>query len=96
MIPTPHNSAKKEDISKIVLMPGDPIRAKYIADNFLENSQIINNIRNMTSYTGYYKGKMVTVFSSGMGMPSIGIYAYELFKFYDVDKIIRIGTCRSI
>lgn len=92
---TPHNEAKKEDISKIVLMPGDPLRAKYIADNFLENAKLVNSVRNMLSYTGYYKGKRITVFPSGMGMPSAGIYSYELFKFYDVENIIRIGTCGS-
>lgn len=90
---TPHNEAKKEDISDIVLMPGDPLRAKYIADNFMENTKVINTVRNMLGYTGYYKGKRITVFASGMGMPSIGIYAYELFKFYDVKSIIRIGSC---
>ena len=90
---TPHNEAKKEDISDIVLMPGDPLRAKYIADNFMEDTKVINNVRNMLGYTGYYKGRRITVFASGMGMPSIGIYAYELFKFYDVKYIIRIGSC---
>ena len=90
---TPHNEAKKEDIAKIVLMPGDPLRAKYIADNFLENPKLINSVRNMFGYTGTYKAKEITVFSSGMGMPSMGIYCYELYKFYDVDTIIRIGTC---
>ncbi len=90
---TPHNEAKLEDISKIVLMPGDPLRAKYIADNFLENARLINSVRNMFGYTGTYKGKEITVFASGMGMPSIGIYSYELYKFYNVDTIIRIGSC---
>ena len=90
---TPHNEAKKEDIAKIVLMPGDPLRAKYIADNFLENPKLINSVRNMFGYTGTYKAKEITVFSSGMGMPSMGIYSYELFKFYGVEKIIRIGSC---
>lgn len=90
---TPHNEAKKEDISDIVLMPGDPLRAKYIADNFLSNSKLINSIRNMFGYTGYYKDRKITVFASGMGMPSMGIYAYELYKFYDVDTIIRLGSC---
>lgn len=88
-----HCNAKKEDIAKTVLMPGDPLRAKYIADNFLENAQLVNTVRNMFAYTGTYKGKEVTVFSSGMGMPSMGIYSYELFKFYDVENIIRIGSC---
>ena len=90
---TPHNEAKKEDIADIVLMPGDPLRAKYIADNFMENAKLINSVRNMFGYTGYYKGKRITVFASGMGMPSMGIYAYELYKFYDVKNIIRLGSC---
>ena len=88
-----HCNAKKEDIEKTVIMPGDPLRAKYIAENFLENPRLVNTVRNMLAYTGTYKGKPVTVFSSGMGMPSMGIYSYELFKFYDVEKIIRIGSC---
>ncbi len=88
-----HCNAKKEDIAKTVLMPGDPLRAKYIAENFLENARLVNTVRNMLAYTGTYKGKEVTVFSSGMGMPSMGIYSYELFKFYDVERIIRIGSC---
>ena len=88
-----HCNAKKEDIKKTVLMPGDPLRAKYIAENFLENPKLVNSVRNMLAYTGTYKGKPVTVFSSGMGMPSMGIYSYELFKFYDVENIIRIGSC---
>ena len=90
---TPHNEAKKEDIAKIVLMPGDPLRAKYIADTFLNDVKLVNSVRNMLGYTGTYKGKKLTVFASGMGMPSIGIYSYELYKFYDVDTIIRIGSC---
>lgn len=90
---TPHNNAKLEDISNIVLMPGDPLRAKYIAENFLNNAKLINSVRNMFGYTGTYKGKKITVFASGMGMPSIGIYSYELFKYYNVDTIIRIGSC---
>ena len=90
---TPHNEAKKEDIASTVLMPGDPLRAKYIAENFLEDIKVVNTVRNMLGYTGYYKGKRITVFASGMGMPSIGIYAYELYKFYDVKNIIRIGSC---
>ncbi len=90
---TPHNEAQKDDIAKVVLMPGDPLRAKYIADNFMENVKLVNSVRNMFGYTGTYKGKKITVFASGMGMPSIGIYSYELFKFYDVDFIIRIGSC---
>ena len=91
-----HIESKKEDIADIVVMSGDPLRAKYIAENFLEDYKLVNSVRNMYAYTGYYKGKMVTVFSSGMGIPSVGIYAYELFKFYDVKKIIRIGTCGTI
>ena len=90
---TPHINSKKEDISNIVLMPGDPLRAKYIAENFLENSKLVNSVRNIFAYTGFYKNKRITVFASGMGMPSIGIYSYELYKFYDVDTIIRIGSC---
>ena len=89
---TPHIEAEKEDIAKVVLMPGDPLRAKYIAENFLENCKLINKVRNMYGYTGYYKGHKITVFASGMGMPSMGIYSYELFNFYDVDIIIRIGS----
>ncbi len=90
-----HCNAKKEDIKSVVLMPGDPLRAKYIAENFLENAKLVNNVRNMLAYTGSYKGTEITVFSSGMGMPSMGIYCYELYKFYDVDTIIRIGSCGS-
>ena len=90
---TPHISSKKEEIAKTVLCPGDPLRAKYIAENFLENVKLVNSVRNMFAYTGTYKGKEITVFASGMGMPSMGIYCYELYKFYDVDTIIRIGSC---
>ena len=90
---TPHNTAKKEDIAKVVLMPGDPLRAKYIAENFLENIKLVNSVRGMFAYTGEYKGRPVTVMGHGMGNPSMGIYSYELFKFYDVDTIIRIGSC---
>lgn len=92
---TPHIGCEKGDIAKTVIMPGDPLRAKYIAQNFLKDYKVVNKIRNMLAYTGTYKGKEVTVFSSGMGIPSIGIYSYELFKFYDVEKIVRIGTCGS-
>ena len=92
---TPHIEAKKEDIAKVVLMPGDPLRAKHIAENYLEDYKIINTVRNMLGYTGFYKGKKITIMSSGMGIPSMGIYSYELFKFYDVDKIIRIGSAGS-
>lgn len=90
---TPHNEANIGDIAKTVIMPGDPLRAKYIAENFLENAVLVNSVRAMYAYTGYYHGTRVTVMASGMGMPSMGIYSYELFKFYDVEKIIRIGSC---
>ncbi|MBR0474698.1 MAG: purine-nucleoside phosphorylase, partial [Erysipelotrichaceae bacterium] len=89
---TPHNSANKGDIAKIVLMPGDPLRAKFVAETYLENPVEFNHVRGMLGYTGTYKGHKVSVMGSGMGMPSIGIYSYELYKFYDVDAIIRIGT----
>ena len=92
---TPHIESKLEDIAEVVLMPGDPLRAKYIAENFLTDYKLINTVRNMFWYTGYYKGRRVTVFASGMGVPSIGIYSYELYKFYHVEKIIRIGTSGS-
>lgn len=92
---TPHNSAKENAFAKTVLMPGDPLRAKYIAENFLEDVELVTSVRNMFGYTGYYKGKKVSVMGSGMGMPSIGIYATELFKFYGVEKIIRVGSCGS-
>ncbi len=92
---TAHIESKLEDIAPVVLMPGDPLRAKYIAENFLDNAKLINKVRNMFGYTGTYKGKKVTVFASGMGIPSIGIYSYELYNFYNVEKIIRIGTCGS-
>lgn len=95
-IPTPHIEAKKDQIAKSVLMPGDPLRAKYIAETFLENAECVNKVRNMLAYTGEYKGKKVTVFGGGMGMPSVGIYSYELFQFYDVEQIIRIGTAGSL
>lgn len=88
-----HINAQKEDISDVVIFPGDPLRAKYIANNFLENAKEVTNVRNMLGFTGTYKGKKVTVMGHGMGMPSCGIYAFELFYFYNVQKIIRIGTC---
>lgn len=91
-MPTPHIESNPNDIASIVIMPGDPNRAKYIADNYLENVKLINQIRGMDAYTGYYQNKKITVFPSGMGIPSIGIYAYELFNNYNVDYIIRIGT----
>lgn len=90
---TVHIESKKEDIANIVLMPGDPKRAQYIADKFLTDVRLVNSVRGMTAYTGYYKNKRVTVFPSGMGNPSMGIYSYELLNEYDVDYIIRIGSC---
>ena len=95
-IPTPHNNAKKGDIAQKVLMPGDPLRAKYIAETYLENPVCFNTVRNVLGYTGTYKGQEVSVMASGMGMPSIGIYSYELYNFYDVDKIIRIGSAGAL
>ena len=90
---TPHIQPNGTKIAKTVLMPGDPLRAKYIADNFLENVEQFNEVRNMFGYTGTYKGKEISVMGSGMGIPSIGIYSYELYNFFDVDTIIRIGSC---
>lgn len=95
-VPTPHNSAKLGDIAKTVLMPGDPLRAKFIAETFLENVKCFNTVRNMLGFTGIYNGKEVSVMGGGMGIPSIGIYSYELFKFYEVDNIIRIGTAGGL
>ncbi|MBE5940035.1 MAG: purine-nucleoside phosphorylase [Lachnospiraceae bacterium] len=92
---TPHNEAKTGDIAKTVLMPGDPLRAKFIAETFLENPVLFNDVRNMFGYTGTYKGKQVSVMGSGMGMPSIGIYSYELYNVYGVENIIRIGSAGS-
>lgn len=89
---TPHINAKKEEIAKTVIMPGDPLRAKHIAESFLTDYKLVNTVRNMYAYTGYYNGKQVTVMGSGMGIPSMGIYSYELYKFYDVENIIRVGT----
>lgn len=94
-VPTPHITAKLGDFADTVLMPGDPLRAKFIAENFLEDAVLVNNVRGVNGYTGYYKGKRVSVMASGMGQPSIGIYSYELFNFYDVKTIIRIGSCGS-
>ena len=91
-IPTPHNGAKEGEIAKTVLMPGDPLRAKYIADTYLEDAVCFNTVRNMLGYTGTYQGKKVSVMGGGMGIPSIGIYSYELYHFYDVENIIRIGS----
>ena len=95
-IPTPHNSAAAGDFAKTVLMPGDPLRAKYIADTYLEHPRQVTAVRNMFGYTGTYKGKEISVMGSGMGIPSIGIYSYELFHFYDVDSIIRIGSAGGL
>ena len=92
---TPHIEAKKSEIAKTVLMPGDPLRAKYIAENFLQDYKLVNKVRNIYAYTGKYKGKEITVMASGMGIPSMGIYAYELYKVYEVENIIRIGSCGS-
>ncbi len=93
MIPTPHITAKAGDFAKTVLMPGDPLRAKFIAETYLEDAVLVNNVRGICGYTGTYHGKRVSVMASGMGQPSIGIYSYELFNFYDVDNIIRVGSC---
>ena len=90
--PTPHINATPEDFAKTVLMPGDPLRAKFIAENFLTDAKLINNVRGIHGYTGTYKGTPVSVMASGMGMPSIGIYSYELFNFFGVDNIIRVGS----
>ena len=94
--PTPHINAQPGDFAKTVLMPGDPLRSKFIAENFLEDPVLVNNVRGVQGYTGTYKGKKVSVMASGMGQPAIGIYSYELFAFYDVENIIRIGSCGSI
>ncbi|MBO7474196.1 MAG: purine-nucleoside phosphorylase [Ruminococcus sp.] len=95
-MPTPHNNAKDRDIAKTVLMPGDPLRAKYIAENYLENYVCYNEVRGMLGFTGTYKGVPVSVQGSGMGMPSIGIYSWELFNSYGVENIIRVGTAGSV
>lgn len=94
-VPTPHISAKRGDFAETVLMPGDPLRAKFIAENFLTDAVLVNNVRGINGYTGYYKGKRVSVMASGMGQPSIGIYSYELYNFYGVKNIIRVGSCGS-
>jgi purine-nucleoside phosphorylase len=96
MIPTPHITAKAGDFAKTVLMPGDPLRSKFIAETYLQDAQLVNNVRGVQGYTGYYKGKLVSVMASGMGMPSIGIYSYELFNFYGVENILRIGSAGMI
>ena len=90
---TPHNNANKGDFAKTVIMPGDPLRAKYIVENFFDDYKLVNDVRGMFAYTGTYKGKTLSVMAHGMGMPSVGIYSYELYKFYDVENIIRIGSC---
>ena len=95
-IPTAHNNAIANDFAKTVLMPGDPLRAKYIAETYLENPRQVTAVRNMFGYTGTYKGKEISVMGGGMGMPSIGIYSYELFNFYGVDQIIRIGSAGAL
>ena len=95
-IPTPHISAKKEDIAKTVLMPGDPLRAKFIAETFLESPVLVNNVRGVQGHTGTWKGVPVSVMASGMGIPAIGIYSWELYNFYDVDNIIRIGSAGAM
>ena len=93
---TPHNSAKPGDFGQTVLMPGDPLRAQFIAETFFENAQLVNNVRGVQGYTGTYKGTKVSVMASGMGMPSIGIYSWELFNFYDVQNIIRVGSTGAL
>jgi len=95
-IPTPHNGAKAGEIAKTVLMPGDPLRAKFIAETYLTDVTCFNTVRNMLGYTGTYNGKQVSVMGGGMGIPSVGIYSYELFNFYDVENIIRIGSAGGI
>ena len=96
LYPTPHINATPEDIAKTVLMPGDPLRAKFIAEKFLENPVLFNNVRGIQGYTGTYKGHRVSVMASGMGIPSIGIYSYELFNFFGVENIMRIGSAGSM
>lgn len=95
-IPTPHISAKYGDFAETVLMPGDPLRSKFIAETFLDNAVLVNNVRGIQGYTGFYKGKRVSVMASGMGMPSMGIYSFELFNFYDVQNIIRVGSAGAL
>ena len=95
-IPTPHITAKENDFAKTVLMPGDPLRAKFIAENFLESPRVVNDVRGMFAYTGTYNGKPVSIMGSGMGCPSMGIYSYELFNFYGVENIIRIGSAGAV
>ena len=93
---TPHINASPEDFAKTVLMPGDPLRSKFVAENFLDGAKLINNVRGVQGYTGFYKGTAVSVMASGMGMPSMGIYSYELFKFFGVENIIRIGSAGAL
>ena len=95
-IPTPHITAAKGDFAETVLMPGDPLRSRFIAENFLEEPRLINPVRGINGFTGRYKGKRVSVMASGMGMPSIGIYSYELFHFYGVERILRVGSAGAI
>ncbi len=94
--PTPHINATPDDFGKTVLMPGDPLRAKFVAENFLKGAALVNNVRGVQGYTGYYKGVKVSVMASGMGMPSMAIYSYELFNFFGVENIIRIGSAGSM
>ena len=96
MIPTPHITAKEGDFAQTVLMPGDPLRSRFIAENFLQDARLVNDVRGVQGYTGLYHGKKVSVMASGMGMPSIGIYSYELFNYYGVENIIRIGSAGMI
>ncbi len=93
---TPHIKAERGDFAKTVIMPGDPLRAQYIAEKFLSNAVLVNNVRGIQGYTGTYKGERISVMASGMGMPSMGIYSYELFNFFDVDNIIRVGSTGSM
>jgi purine-nucleoside phosphorylase len=95
-MPTSHNAAQKGDIANVVLMPGDPLRSKFVAETFLENARLVNNVRGIQGYTGTYRGVPVSVMASGMGMPSIGIYSYELFNFFGVENIIRIGSAGGL
>lgn len=95
-VPTPHIEAKEGDFAKTVIMPGDPLRSKFIAENYLENARLVNNVRGVQGYTGIYKGKPVSVMASGMGMPSMAIYSYELFNFYGVENIIRVGSAGAL
>ena len=95
-IPTAHNAAKAGDYARTVLMPGDPLRAQFIAETYLQNARLVNNVRGIQGYTGEYKGKKVSVMASGMGMPTMGIYSYELYNFYGVEQIIRVGSAGMI